>query len=233
MQAGPVVRVLLVEDEVRLAEAIQRGLGAEGFQVELVHEGHSGLLRATSSNYDVVLLDIMVPGLSGYRICQEMRKAGVWTPVLMLTAKDGEYDEADAFDIGADDYLTKPFSYVVLVARLRSLVRRSAPERPAVLSAGDLVLDPAGHRVARGDSELTLTPREFALLHFLMRHRDCVVSKADILEGVWDAHYEGDDNIVEVYVGYLRKKIDAPFGLQSIETVRGVGYRLLGECGKR
>jgi len=233
MQAGPVVRVLLVEDEVRLAEAIQRGLGAEGFQVELVHEGHQGLLRARSSNYDVVVLDIMVPGLSGYRICQEMRKAGVWTPVLMLTAKDGEYDEADAFDIGADDYLTKPFSYVVLVARLRSLVRRSAPERPAVLSAGDLVLDPAGHRVARGDSELTLTPREFALLHFLMRHRDRVVSKADILEGVWDAHYEGDDNIVEVYVGYLRKKIDAPFGLHSIETVRGVGYRLLGECGKR
>lgn len=151
----------------------------------------------------------------------------------MLTAKDGEYDEADAFDIGADDYLTKPFSYVVLVARLRSLVRRSAPERPAVLSPFDLVLDPAGHRVARGDSELTLTPREFALLHFLMRHRDRVVSKADILEGVWDAHYEGDDNIVEVYVGYLRKKIDAPFGLHSIETVRGVGYRLLGECGKR
>ena len=236
MPAEPVVRALLVEDEVRLAEAIQRGLGAEGFQVEIVHEGHQGLLRATSSNYDVVVLDIMVPGLSGYRICQEMRKAGVWTPVLMLTAKDGEYGEygeADAFDIGADDYLTKPFSYVVLVARLRSLVRRSAPERPAVLSAGDLVLDPAGHRVARGDSELTLTPREFALLHFLMRHRDRVVSKADILEGVWDAHYEGDDNIVEVYVGYLRKKIDAPFGLHSIETVRGVGYRLLGECGKR
>ncbi len=232
MDVWPVVRVLLVEDEVRLAEAIQRGLGAEGFHVELAHEGHEGLFKARSSGYDAVILDIMVPGLSGYRICQEMRKAGVWTPVLMLTAKDGEYDEADAFDIGADDYLTKPFSYVVLVARLRALVRRGAPERPAVLSAGDLVLDPAGHRAARGDTELTLTPREFALLHFLLRHRDEVVSKTEILEGVWDAHYEGDDNIVEVYVGYLRRKIDAPFGRHSIDTVRGVGYRLLGQGGQ-
>lgn len=225
------MKVLLVEDEVLLAEAVQRGLAAEGFQVELAHDGTEGLFKATTGAYEVVMLDIMLPGLNGYRICQEMRKAAVWTPVLMLTAKDGEYDEADAFDIGADDYLTKPFSYVVLVARLRSLVRRGGPERPAVLSAGDLTLDPSGHRVARGDVVLSLTPREFALLHFLMRHRNEVVSKTQILEAVWDAHYEGDDNIVEVYVGYLRKKIDVPFGRRSIDTVRGIGYRLVGTGG--
>ena len=225
------VKVLLVEDEVRLAEAVQRGLAAEGFQVELAHDGDEGLFKATTGAYEVVVLDIMLPGLSGYRICQEMRKAGVWTPILMLTAKDGEYDEADAFDIGADDYLTKPFSYVVLVARLRALVRRGAPERPAVLTAGDLSLDPSAHRAARGDVTLSLTPREFALLQFLMRHRDEVVSKTQILETVWDAHYDGDDNIVEVYVGYLRRKIDAPFGRRSIDTVRGVGYRLMGTGG--
>jgi DNA-binding response OmpR family regulator len=221
------VKVLLVEDEVRLAEAVQRGLAA----VELAHDGNEGLFKATTGAYEVVVLDIMLPGLNGYRICQEMRKAKVWTPVLMLTAKDGEYDEADAFDIGADDYLTKPFSYVVLVARLRALVRRGAPERPAVLAAGDLSLDPSAHRAARGDSTLSLTPREFALLQFLLRHRDEVVSKTQILEAVWDAHYEGDDNIVEVYIGYLRKKIDAPFGRRSIDTVRGVGYRLIGTGG--
>ena len=225
------MRVLLVEDEVRLAEAVQRGLAAEGFQVELAHEGQEGLFKATTGAYDVVVLDIMLPGLNGYRVCQEMRRAKVWTPVLMLTAKDGEYDEADAFDIGADDYLTKPFSYVVLVARLRSLVRRGAPARPAVLQAGDLTLDPARHRVTRGDVELTLTPREFALLQYLIRHREQVLSKTQILENVWDAHYDGDDNIVEVYIGYLRKKIDVPFGRRSIDTVRGVGYRLLGQGG--
>ena len=225
------MRVLLVEDEVRLAEAVQRGLAAEGFQVELAHEGQEGLFKATTGAYDVVVLDIMLPGLNGYRVCQEMRRAKVWTPVLMLTAKDGEYDEADAFDIGADDYLTKPFSYVVLVARLRSLVRRGAPARPAVLQAGDLTLDPARHRVRRGDVELTLTPREFALLQYLIRHREQVLSKTQILENVWDAHYDGDDNIVEVYIGYLRKKIDVPFGRRSIDTVRGVGYRLLGQDG--
>lgn len=225
------MKVLLVEDEVRLAEAVQRGLAAEGFQVELAHDGNEGLFKATTGAYEVVVLDIMLPGLNGYRICQEMREAKVWTPVLMLTAKDGEYDEADAFDIGADDYLTKPFSYVVLVARLRALVRRGAPERPAVLTAGDLRLDPSAHRAGRGDVTLALTPREFALLQFLLRHRDEVVSKGQILESVWDAHYEGDDNIVEVYIGYLRKKIDVPFGRRSIDTVRGVGYRLIGTGG--
>jgi DNA-binding response OmpR family regulator len=225
------MKVLLVEDEVRLAQAVQRGLAAEGFLVELAHEGNEGLFKATTGEYDVVVLDIMLPGVNGYQICRDMRTAGVWTPVLMLTAKDGEYDEADAFDLGADDYLTKPFSYVVLVARLRALVRRGAPERPPVLIAGDLVLDPAAHRATRDGVEVTLTPREFALLHFLMRHRDQVVSKTQILDSVWDAHYEGDDNIVEVYIGYLRKKIDAPFGRRSIDTVRGVGYRLVGTGG--
>ena len=220
------MRVLLVEDELHLAQVIQRGLAAEGFQVELSHDGPDGLLKATSRTYDVVVLDIMLPGLSGYRICQEMRRAKIWTPVLMLTAKDGEYDEADAFDLGADDYLTKPFSYLVLVARLRSLIRRGAPARPAVLHVGELTLDPAQHRVARSNVEITLTPREFALLHYLMRHNGEVLSKTAILENVWDAHYTGDDNIVEVYIGYLRKKVDLPFGVRSIHTVRGVGYRL-------
>jgi two-component system OmpR family response regulator len=230
---GHAVRVLLVEDELVLASAVQRGLAAEGCHVELAHDGPDGLFRATTGSYDVVILDIMLPGLSGYRICQEMRRAKVWTPVLMLTAKDGEYDEADAFDIGADDYLTKPFSYVVLIARLRSLVRRGAPERPAVLQAGDLTLDPSAHRVARGQEQIALTPREFALLAFLMRNRDQVLTKIQILENVWDPEYEGDDNIVEVYIGYLRKKVDAPFGARSIETVRGVGYRLSGSGGRQ
>jgi two-component system OmpR family response regulator len=160
-----------------------------------------------------------------------MRAAGLWTPVLMLTAKDGEYDQADALDLGADDYLTKPFSFLVLVARLRALIRRGAPARPAVLAAGDLTLDPSSRRVCRGEEEIALTPREFALLHFLLRHRGDVVSKIDILESVWDANYEGDDNVVEVYVGYLRRKIDQPYGKRGIETVRGMGYRLAAGGG--
>jgi two-component system OmpR family response regulator len=216
------MRVLLVEDEMRLADAISTGLAQEHFRVEVVHEGNAGLAKALTGDFDVVVLDIMLPGLSGYRICQEMRRQKIWTPVLMLTAKDGEYDEADAFDLGADDYLTKPFSYVVLVARLRSLVRRGSPARPSVLRAGALSLDPAGHRATFRGEELSLTPREFALLQFLMRHPDEAVSKRDILDSVWDVHYEGDPNVVEVYVGYLRKKLDT----EAIQTVRGVGYRL-------
>jgi DNA-binding response OmpR family regulator len=225
------VRVLLVEDEVRLAENVRRGLSAEGFVVDVVHDGTDGLFNAEVHTYDVVVLDIMLPGLNGYEVCRRMRAAGVWTPVLMLTAKDGEYDQADALDLGADDYLTKPFSFLVLVARLRALIRRGAPVRPAVLAAGDLTLDPATRTVRRGDDEVTLTPREFGLLHFLMRHRGDVVSKTDILESVWDANYEGDDNVVEVYVGYLRRKVDQPFGRRAIETVRGMGYRLAAGGG--
>jgi two-component system OmpR family response regulator len=225
------VKVLLVEDEVRLADAVRRGLAAEGFNVEVVHDGVDGLWKAKENAYDVIVLDIMLPGLNGYKVCEHLRAAGVWTPVLMLTAKDGEYDQTDAFDLGADDYLTKPFSFMVLVARLRALIRRGAPERPAVLRAGDLSLDPARRRVERAGSEVTLTPREFGLLEFLMRHSGDVVSKTEILRGVWDAHYDGDPNVVEVYVGYLRRKIDVPFDRRAIETIRGVGYRLARDGG--
>ncbi|WP_409426731.1 response regulator transcription factor [Mycobacterium sp. SMC-11] len=220
------MRILLVEDEARLAETVRRGLAAEGFVVDIEHDGADGLAAATTGDYDVIVLDIMLPGLSGYQVVRELRAQQVWTPVLMLSAKDGEYDMADAFDIGADDYLTKPFSFVVLVARLRALLRRGAPARPTVLTAGTLSLDPARRRVTRGDTVITLTPREFGLLQFLMRHQDDVVTKADILRSVWDTNYTGDENVVEVYVGYLRRKIDVPFGLATIETVRGAGYRL-------
>lgn len=228
---GVPLRVLMVEDEVRLAETVRRGLVAEGFVVDVVHDGPTGLYSAEVNDYDVVVLDIMLPGMNGYDVCRKLRASGVWTPVLMLTAKDGEYDQADAFDLGADDYLTKPFSFVVLVARLRALVRRGAPERPPVLTAGDLVLDPATRTTRRGTSEITLTPREFGLLHFLLRHRGDVVSKSEILESVWDLNYDGDDNIVEVYVGYLRRKIDQPFDRRAIQTVRGIGYRLAADGG--
>ncbi|ERG64029.1 hypothetical protein L332_06090 [Agrococcus pavilionensis RW1] len=222
------MRVLLVEDERRLAEAVRHGLAAEGFNVDWADNGVDGLWKAKEQQYDVVVLDIMLPGLNGYKVCEGMRAAGIWTPVLMLTAKDGEYDQADAFDLGADDYLIKPFSFIVLVARLRALVRRGAPERPVALSVGDLSLDPVRHRVDRGGTQIALTPREFGLLEFLMRHPDEVVTKTQIVDAVWDAAFEGDHNVVEVYIGYLRKKIDQPFGRTSIRTVRGVGYRLVG-----
>jgi DNA-binding response OmpR family regulator len=225
------MRILVVEDEPRLADTIRRGLGNEGFSVDVAHDGVDGLWSACELPYDVIVLDIMLPGMHGYAVLEELRRRGVWTPVLMLTAKDGEYDQADALDLGADDYLTKPFSFVVLVARLRALIRRGAPERPVVMAAGDLTLDPARRRVARGGSEIDLTPREFGLLEFLMRHRDDVVSKAQILEGVWDPAFTGDPNVVEVYVRYLRQKIDVPFGRRAIETVRGMGYRLSGTGG--
>nr|WP_240963396.1 response regulator transcription factor [Antrihabitans stalactiti] len=220
---------MLVEDETRLAETIRRGLVAEGFVVDVEHNGIDGLAAAKTGEHDVAVLDIMLPGMSGYQILRELRAAEVWLPVLMLSAKDGEYDLADAFDLGADDYLIKPFSFVVLVARLRALMRRGAPRRPTILTAGDLSLDPARRRVARGDVVLTLTPREYGVLEFLLRNKGDVVTKAEILRSVWDTNYDGDENIVEVYVGYLRRKIDAPFGLTSVETVRGVGYRLVAE----
>ncbi|MFD0576037.1 response regulator transcription factor [Dactylosporangium darangshiense] len=225
------MRVLLVEDEEVLAKTIRQALHADGFAVDLAFCGTEGLWAARQTRYDVVVLDIMLPGLNGYEVCRQLRASGVWTPVLMLTAKDGEFDEADAFDLGADDYLTKPFSFVVLVARLRALIRRGAPERPAVLTAGDLSLDPARQAVARGGEPIPLTPREFSVLHFLIRHRGDVVSRTQILEGVWDAFYDGDSNVVEVYIGYLRRKIDQPFGRKAITTVRGAGYRLAADGG--
>jgi DNA-binding response OmpR family regulator len=225
------MRLLVVEDEVRLAEALRDGLTAEGFAVDVAHDGQDGLHLALENDYDAVVLDVMLPTLSGYRVCQSLRAAQKWVPVLMLSAKDGEYDQADGLDVGADDYLTKPFSYVVLVARLRALLRRGAPNRPPVLVAGDLSLDPATRDVLRGETPVTLTPREFAVLEFLIRRRGEVVTKTQILEHVWDSHYEGDPNVVEVYVGYLRRKVDAPFGRRALETVRGVGYRLAADGG--
>jgi two-component system OmpR family response regulator len=220
------MRVLVVEDERELAETLRKGLSAEGFSVEVAHTGTDGLWAATERDHDVIVLDIMLPGMSGYQVLRKLREAEKWTPVLMLTAKGGEYDEADAFDLGADDYLTKPFSFVVLLARLRALMRRGAPARPAVLTAGDLRLDPAARTVHRGDTEVELTAREFSLLEFLLRRTGAALTKNEILTHVWDAHYEGDENVVEVYVGYLRRKIDTPFGTHTIETIRGVGYRV-------
>lgn len=221
------MRLLIVEDEREFAETLRRGLVAEGFTADIAHTGREGLWRATEHEYDVVVLDIMLPELSGYEVLKRLRAAENWTPVLMLTAKDGEYDEADAFDLGADDYLSKPFSFVVLIARLRALLRRGAPARPAVLEAGDLRLDPSARTVHRGQRRIELTAREFGLLEFLLRRAGTALSKNEILSHVWDAHYDGDENVVEVYIGYLRRKIDAPFGTHTIETVRGVGYRLV------
>ncbi|MCZ2805031.1 response regulator transcription factor [Modestobacter sp. VKM Ac-2983] len=220
------MRVLVVEDEVNLAAAVARGLRAEGFGVDVAGDGVTGLERALSGGHAAIVLDIMLPGRSGYDVLRELRARQVWTPVLMLTAKDGEYDIADALDLGADDYLTKPFSFVVLVARLRALARRAAPERPAQLAVADLVLDPAAHKAWRGDTEVALTAREFALLAHLMRRAGDAVSKSELLTDVWDENFAGDPNIVEVYIGYLRRKIDVPFGRKAIETVRGVGYRI-------
>jgi two-component system OmpR family response regulator len=225
------VRVLVVEDEAPLAEIVRGGLAAEGFAVDVMHNGLDGLWAATENPYDVIVLDIMLPGLNGYEVCRRLRGREVWTPILMLTAKDGAYDQADALDLGADDYLTKPFSFVVLIARLRALVRRGAPVRPPVLTAGDLTLDPARRRVSRGGQQIKVTAREFSLLEFLMRHRGDVVSKTAIIENVWDANFDGDSNIIEVYIGYLRKKIDQPFGRRALQTERGMGYRLAADGG--
>ncbi|MGB8383505.1 MAG: response regulator transcription factor [Dermatophilaceae bacterium] len=221
------MRVLLVEDEESLAQVLRRGLEREGFVVDVQANGEDGLWAATETAYDAIVLDIMLPKLNGYRVLEQLRDRRVWTPVLMLTAKDGVYDQTDAFDLGADDYLTKPFSFVVLVARLRALIRRGAPERPLALVVGELSLDTVTRRVHRAGSEIPLTPKEFALLSFFMHRPGVVVTKSEILDHVWDQAYDGDVNIVEVYVGYLRKKIDAPFQRHSIETIRGVGYRLL------
>jgi two-component system, OmpR family, response regulator len=225
------MRVLVVEDEVALAEGIRRGLEAEGFATDVAHDGTDGLSMALEHDYDAIVLDIMLPGLNGYKVCAAIRESEVWTPILMLTAKDGEYDEAEALDTGADDYVTKPFSYVALVARLRALMRRGATERPNVLEAGDLRFDPGARRTWRGETEVRLTSREASLLEYLMRRAGEVVSKTEILDHVWDDRFDGDLNIVEVYVRHLRNKLDRPFGRESIETVRGAGYRLTADGG--
>jgi DNA-binding response OmpR family regulator len=216
----------VVEDEKRLAAGLKNGLEAEGFATDVALTGTDGLWMARENPYDAIVLDIMLPGINGYKICSTLRDEKIWTPILMLTAKDGDLDEADALDLGADDFLTKPFSYVVLVARLRALLRRGAPARPTVLEAGDLRFDPGSKRVWRGGAEVTLTAREMALLEFLLRHKEEVVSKREILDHVWDYDFEGDPNIVEVYIRHLRNKLDRPFRRDSIRTARGAGYRL-------
>lgn len=225
------MRVLVIDDEVRLARSLRIGLEAEGFAVDVAHDGTDGLWLARENTYDAIVLDLMLPGINGYRVCQTLREEEDWTPILMLTAKDGEWDQVEGLDTGADDYLTKPFSFPVLVARLRAVVRRGAGERPTVLEAGDLRLDPASRRVWRGETELELTAREHSMLAFLMRHRGDVLSKQQILEAVWDFGFEGDPNIVEVYIRHLRNKVDRPFGRESIQTLRGAGYRLASNGG--
>ncbi|MBM6402193.1 response regulator transcription factor [Phycicoccus sonneratiae] len=220
------MRLLLVEDERPLAAALDDALHEAGWVVDHCADGREGLRMGVAGQYDVVVLDIMLPGLNGYDVLKHLREHKVWTPVLMLTAKDGEFDQTDAFELGADDYVTKPFSTPVLLARLQALARRGAPERPVALTAGPLSLDPTTRRVTREGREIQLTAREYALLHHLMRKAGLVQSKAEILENVWDSDYPGADNVVEVYIGYLRRKIDAPFDVKVIETVRGLGYRL-------
>jgi two-component system OmpR family response regulator len=223
-----VVKVLVVEDEVALADAIRRGLVAEGFEVDLVHNGREGLELGLERRHDVVVLDILLPGMNGYKVCENLRAAEVWTPILMLTAKDGEYDEAEALDTGADDFLSKPFSFVVLVARLRALGRRTQV-RAQTLSVGSLTLDPATMSCTRDAREIALTPRECSLLEALLKRDGAVAPKQELLTEVWGEGFQGDPNIVEVYVGYLRKKIDADHDHKIIQTVRGIGYRLVGE----
>ncbi|MEO6145225.1 MAG: response regulator transcription factor [Dermatophilaceae bacterium] len=216
------MRLLVVEDELRLGAALRRGLTAEGFLVDVATDGPAGLERARHGEYDAVVLDVMLPGMSGYDVVRTLRTEANWVPVLMLSAKDGEYDQADGLDYGADDYLTKPFSFVVLLARLRALLRRNLPARPAILTTHDLTLDPATHEVELAGQPVALTPREYALLEYFLRHPDRVVSKIELLDNVWDAAQDTDPNAVEVYVGYLRRKV----GRDVLRTVRGAGYRL-------
>ena len=223
------MRVLVVEDEVKMAGLLKRGLEEEGYAVDTAGDGREALWLATENPYDAIVLDVMLPDLDGFEVCRRLRNEGRWSPVLMLTARDAVPDRVSGLDAGGDDYLTKPFSFAELLARLRALVRRGTPERPPVLAAGDLTLDPATRRVARRDASIELTAKEFALLEFLMRHPGEVLSRTRLIEHVWDFAYDGDSNVVDVYVRYLREKVDRPFGTDSIETVRGAGYRLREE----
>lgn len=220
------MKVLVIEDEKRLAAALKRGLESEGFVVEVALNGLDGEWMAREQSFDAIVLDIMLPGINGWEVCRRLRDFGLWTPILMLTAKDGEFDEAEALDTGADDFMSKPFSYVVLVARLRALLRRGGAPRPAILSFDDLSLDPATRQCWRADVVVDVTAREFAVLEFLMRKNGEVVSKSQILENVWDYEFGGDSNVIEVHISALRKKLDKPFATPLIHTVRGVGYRL-------
>jgi two-component system OmpR family response regulator len=221
------MRVLVVEDEVRMAALLRRGLAEEGYAVDVAGDGADAVWRATEFSYDAVVLDVLLPGIDGFEVCRRLRDGGCWVPVVMLTARGDVADRVRGLDAGADDYLAKPFSFAELCARLRALIRRGTPERPAVLAAGDLRLDPAGRRAWRGEAELELSAREFALLEFLLRHAGEVVTRTMILEHVWDTAYDPASNVVDQYVAYLRRKIDRPFGVVQLETVRGAGYRLL------
>jgi DNA-binding response OmpR family regulator len=225
------MRVLVVDDDARLLRTLRRGLEAEGFAVDTAVDGVEGEWFAGENGYDVIVLDVMMPGVDGLELCARLRRAGNWTPVLVLTARSEDEDVVRALDTGADDVLAKPFPYGVLLARVRALVRRGAPERPTVLTIGDLVLDPARHTVCRGTTSIDLTPRQFGVLEHLMRRAGQVVSKQELLEHVWDFGFEGDPNIVEVYVGQLRRRIDDPFGRRTLRTVRLVGYQLTAGDG--
>jgi DNA-binding response OmpR family regulator len=225
------VKLLLVEDDVKLAATVRRGLESAGMTVDVVGDGLDGLWMASEGDYDVVVLDLLLPGLNGFAVCRELRQRDNWVPILMLTAKSGELDETEAIDTGADDYLTKPFSFAVLVSRIRALSRRAAHRRPVPIEAGDLRLDGAARRAWRGDVEVHLTSRQFDVLEFLVRRAGQVVSHDDVLRGVWPYDFDGDPNIVEVYIGRLRRLIDAPFGRRAIETLRGAGYRLAPDGG--
>jgi two-component system OmpR family response regulator len=223
------MRVLVVEDERKLGELIRRGLGEEGYAADLADRGEDALWMAQAVSYDAIVLDVMLPGVDGFEICRRMRGSGVWSPVLMLTARDAVEDRVSGLYAGADDYLAKPFAFEELLARLRALTRRAPAERPPVLEVGDLRLDPAAHKAWRGDHELGLSAKEFALLELLMRRRGLTLSRTQLLDGAWDMAFESRSNVIDVYIRYLREKIDRPFGRDSIETIRGVGYRLRAE----
>ena len=223
--------MLVVEDEGKMAELLSRGLKEEGYAVDLAGRGEDALWMAAAVPYDAIVLDVMLPGLDGFAVCRELRNCEVWTPVLFLTARDAVGDRVAGLDTGGDDYLVKPFSFSELVARLRALTRRAPQTRPTVLEVGDLRLDPAVHRAWRGDEELDLSAKEFALLELFMRRRGQILSRLQLLEGAWDISYESRSNLVDVYVRYLREKIDRPYSRRSIETVRGVGYRLREDAG--
>jgi len=220
------VRVLVVEDEAPMADVLRRGLEEEGLAVDVASTAQDAAWFAGENEYDAIVLDIVLPDGTGFDVLSELRKTGRWAPVLFLTARDAVEDRVRGLDLGADDYLTKPFAFEELLARLRALMRRGAKERPSVLRVGDLFLDPATREVRRGDTSISLTAKEFALLEFLMRYPDRVISKPELIDHVWDFAFEGDSNVVEVYVGYLRQKIDRPFGRGTLQTVRGAGYRL-------
>ena len=225
--ADDAMKLLVIEDDKRIATAVKRGLEGEGFSVDVVLDGTDGLHQALEGTYDALIVDLMLPGTNGFKICAALREADDWTPILVLTAKEGELDQTEALDTGADDYLSKPFSFPVLVSRLRALLRRTGGGgQPAPVSAGDLRIDSRARRVWRDDTEITLTSRQFDVLEFFMRRAGEVLSREEVLLGVWEYDFDGDPNIVEVYVGRIRRAIDVPFGRQAIETVRGAGYRL-------